>query len=122
VQIKGKITQVNCLLNVAYYKLWARKQFAHYIISQSVESYRVGSAKEFLNQMLMIPGEHCIWETMRKKLKIMARAGLCSGQRCGSTMANTMESNLPDVVWDVMQVDCRNGAPSLDKSHHMVCG
>jgi len=50
----------NCLLNTTYYKLRARKQFAHYIIAQSIESYRVGGAKEFLNQTLMILRRHCI--------------------------------------------------------------
>ena len=48
--------QGNCLLKITYYKLRARKQFAHYIVCQSIESYRVGDAREFLNQTLMIPG------------------------------------------------------------------
>jgi len=110
------------LLKIIYYKLRTGKQFAHYIIGQSIESYRVGGAKEFLNQTLMILGGHCIRETMRKKPKIVTRAGLCSSQRCGSTMANAMESNLPDTVWDVMQTDYRNDAPGIDKSSHMICG
>ena len=70
----------------------------------------------------MIPGGHYIQETMRKKLKIMARAGLCSGQRYGSTMANTMESNLPNAVWNVMQTDYQNGAPGIDKSYRVIYG
>ena len=41
---------------ITYYKLRVGEQFAHYIIGQSIESYRVGGAKEFLNQTLMIPG------------------------------------------------------------------
>ena len=53
----------------------------------------------------MIPRVHRIWETMRKKLKIVARADLCSSQRCGSAMTNTMENNLPDAVWNVMQME-----------------
>ena len=105
---------------ITYYKLWAKKQFAHYIIGQSIESYRVGGAKEFLNQTLMIPRGHYIWETMRRKLKIVAEAGLCSGQRCGSAMADTMENNLPDVVWNVMQTDYRNSAPGIDKSRRVI--
>jgi len=107
---------------ITYYKLRVGEQFAHYIIDQSIESYRVGGAKEFLNQTLMIPGGHCIRETMRKKLKIVARAGLCSGQRCGSAMANTMEGNLPDVVWNVMQTDYQSGAPGINKSHRVIYG
>ena len=103
----------NCLLKITYYKLRAGKQFAHYIISQSIEGYRVGGTKEFLNQTLMILGGHCIRETMRKKPKIVTRAGLCSSQRCGSTMSNAMESNLPNAVWNVMQIDYRNGALAL---------
>ena len=54
----------NYLLKITYYKLLVGEQFAHYIIGQSSESYRVGGAKEFLNQMFMIlggalhPGNH----------------------------------------------------------------
>ena len=110
------------MLKITYYKLRVGEQFAHYIIGQSIESYRVGSAEEFLNQTLIIPEGHCIQETMRKKLKIVARTGLCSGRRCGSAMANTMESNLPDAVWNVMQMDYQNGTPGIDKSHHMIYG
>ena len=107
---------------ITYYKLRAEKQFAHYIIGQSIESYRVGGAKEFLNQTLMIPGGHCIRETMRKKLKIVAGVGLCSGQRCSSAMADTMENKLPDAVGNVMQMDYRNSAPSIDKSRRVIRG
>ena len=70
----------------------------------------------------MILGRHCIRETMRKKPKIVTRAGLCSSQRCGSTMTNAMESNLPDGVWDVMQTDYQNGASGIDKSHRVIYG
>ena len=38
------------LLNIAYYKLWAGKHFAYYVIGHSIESYRIGSAREFLSQ------------------------------------------------------------------------
>ena len=48
-------SQGSCLLNVTYYKLRAGKHFAYYIIDQGVEGYRVGGAKEILNQALMIP-------------------------------------------------------------------
>ena len=112
----------NCLLNITYYKLRAGKHFAYYIISLGIESYRVGSAREIFNQALMILRVRHAWKTMRKKTKIVARAGLCNRQRCGSTMMNAMESNLPDTVWNVMQADYQNGAPGIDKSHRMICG
>ena len=112
----------NCLLKITYYKLRVGEQFAHYIIGQSIESYRIGGTREFLSQTLMILGGYCIWETMRKKLKIVAGVGLCSGQRCGSAMADTMENNLPDVVWNVMQTDYRNSTPGIDKSCRAICG
>ena len=41
--------QKSCLLNITYYKLWARKHFAYYIIGQGVEGYRVDSATKVLN-------------------------------------------------------------------------
>ena len=111
----------SCLLNITYYKLRAGKHFAYYIIGQGVEGYRVDSAKEVLNQALMIPRVRCIWKTMGKKPKIVARAGLCSDQRHGSTMTNAMKSDLPNMVWDVMQADHQHSTPGIDKSRHMLC-
>ena len=112
----------NCLLNITYYKLLARKHFAYYIIGQSVEGYRVGGARKILNQTLMLPRVRCVWKTVGKKTKIVARIGLCSSQCHGSTMMNTMKSNLPDMVWDIMPANHRNGTPGIDKSCHMIHG
>ena len=110
----------NCLLNITYYKLRARKHFAYHIIGQGVEGYRFGDAIEILNQAFMIPRVHRVWKTMGKKPKIVARAGLCSSQHHSSTMTNAMKSDLPDTVQDVMQANCQNGAPGIDKSHHVI--
>ena len=63
------------MLNITYYKLRAKKHFAYYIIGQGVEGYRVGGAKEILNQELMIPRVRRVWKTMGKKVKIVVRAG-----------------------------------------------
>ena len=106
--------------NITDYKLWVGKHFAYYITDLGVESYRVGGAKEILNQALMIPRVRRVSKTARKKPKIVARAGLCSSQRHGSTMTNTMKSDLPNMVWDVMQANHRNGAPGIDKSRRVL--
>ena len=66
------------MLNVAYYRLWAGKHFAYYIIGQGVEGHGVGGAKEILSQTLVIPRVYRIQKTMGKKPKIVARTGLCS--------------------------------------------
>ena len=116
------LRQENDLLNIAYYKLRAEENLAYYVIGQSIKSYRVGGTEEFLSQTFMILERHYIRETMRKKPKIVTRVGLCSSQRCGSTMTNAMESNLPNTVWDVMQVDYWNGAPGIDKSCRVIYG
>ena len=68
----------------------------------------------------MIPRVCRGWKTVGKKPKLMARMGLRSSQRHGSTMTNTMQSDLPDAVQDVMQVSHRDGAPGIDKSHHVL--
>ena len=112
--------QGSCLLNVTYYKLRAGKHFAYYIIGQGIEGYRVGDAHEVLNQALMLPRVRCIWKTMGKKTKVVARAGLCSGQRHGSAMTNAMKGDLPDMIRDVMQANHQNGAPSIDKSYRVI--
>ena len=115
-QIKAKITQGNCLLNVAYYKLWARKYFAYYVIGQGAEGHEAGGTKETISQALTILRMHRIWETIRKKPKIAARMGLCSSQRCGSTVTDTMKSDLPDVVRNVIQANYWDGTSSINKS------
>ena len=111
----------NCLLNITYYKLRVGKHFAYYIIGLGVESYRVGGTEEILNQALMIPRVGRDWKTVGKKPKIVARAGLCSSQRHGSTMMNAMKSDFPNMVWDVMQANHQNGTPGINKSRHVIC-
>ena len=71
----------NCLLNITYYKLWAKKHFGYYIIDLGNRGYGVGSAGEILNQALMIPRVRRGWKTMGKKMKFVARTGLRSSQR-----------------------------------------
>ena len=75
---------------------------------------------KILNQALLLSGVCCIWKTMGKKLKILARTGLGGSQRRSSAMMNAMESNLPDTIRDVMQTNHQNGAPSIDKSRRMI--
>ena len=106
----------NCLPKITYYKLRVGEQFAHYIISQSIESYRVGSIKEILDQALMIPSVFSGWKTMGKKPELMARMGLHSSQHHGSTMTNTMKSDLFDMVWDVVQANNQHGTLGIDES------
>ena len=110
----------SCLLNVTYYKLWARKYFAYYIIGQSVESYRVGDTHKILNQALVVPRVRYIWKAMRKKPEIMARMDLGSSQRHGSAMANAMKVDLPNTIRNVMQANHQNGTPGIDKSHRVI--
>ena len=68
----------------------------------------------------MIPRVRCIWKIMGKKLKIVARAGLCSSQRHSSTMTNAMKSDLPDTVQDVVQANHRNNASGIDESRRVL--
>ena len=112
--------QENYLLNIAYYKLRAEENLAYYVISQGIKSYRIGGTHEILDQALLLPRVCCVWKTMGKKLKILARMGLGGSQRHGSAMTNAMESDLPDTIRDVMQMNHRNGTPSIDKSRRMI--
>ena len=112
--------QENYLLNIAYYKLQAEENLAYYVIGQGIKNYRIGDTHEILNQALLLPRVCCIWKTMGKKLKILARTGLGGSQRHGSAMTNAMEGNLPDTIWDVMQMNHQNGAPGIDKSYRMI--
>ena len=109
------------MLNTAYYKLWVGKHFAYYVIGQGVEGHGVGGTKEILSQTLMIPRVHRIRKTMRKKPKIVVRMSLCGSQRRGSTMTDAMKSDLPDVIWDVIQANYWDGASGVDKSCRVLC-
>ena len=91
--------------NITYYKLWARKHFGYYIISLGNKGYGVSSAEEILNQALIIPRVRRGWKTMGKEPKFVARMGLRRSQHHGGTMANAMQSKLPDTVRDVMQAN-----------------
>ena len=71
----------------------------------------VGGTKKILSQTLMIPRVHRIWKTVRKKPKIVARMSLCGSQRRGSTMTDTMKSDLPDVIQDVIQANYWDTTP-----------
>jgi len=121
VRNKGKSLKTKKLF-AKYHLLQATgwKHFAYYIIGQGVERYRIGGARKIFNQTLMLPRVRCVWKTVRKKTKIVARTGLCSSQCHSSTMTNAMKSDLPNTVWDVMQANHRNGAPGIDKSRRVI--
>ena len=57
---------------------------------------------------------------MGKKLKLMARMGLRSCQCHDSTMTDTMQSDLPNMVQDVVQVNHQNGTPGIDESCYVL--
>ena len=104
----------------SYYKLKARKHFVHYHIGLRSKGYGVGGVEEILNQALMIPRVFGGWKTMGKKSKLVARASLHSSQCHGSTMMNTLKSNLSDMVWDVVQANNRHGTPGVDESYRVL--
>ena len=86
------------MLDVTYYKLWTRKHFIHYIIGLGGQGYRVGGVGEILDQALIISRVSGGWSSTGKKPKIVAGVNLCSSQRHGSTMMNTMKSDLSNMV------------------------
>jgi len=61
------------------------------------------------------------WKTMGEEPKFVARIGLRRSQRHGGTMANAMQSDLPDMVRDVMQANHRDGASGIDESRRVLC-
>ena len=106
----------------SYYMLKAGKHFIHYVFSLGSKGYRVGGVEEILDQALMILRVFGGWKTMGKKSKLVAKASLRSSQCHGSTMTNTMESNLSDMVWDVVQVNHQHGTPGVDESCRILYG
>ena len=106
--------------DITYYKLQIRKHFVYYIIGLEGQGYRVGGVEEILDQALIISRVSSFWSSTGKKSKIVAGVNLCSSQRHGSAMTNAMNSDFSDMVWDVMQANHWNGAPSIDESCRMV--
>ena len=106
--------------NITYYKLRVGKHFGYYIISLRDKGYGVSSTEEILNQAFIIPRVCRGWKTMGKEPKFVARMGLCKSQRHGGTMANAMQSDLPNTVRDVMKANHRYGAPGVDESRRVL--
>ena len=106
--------------NIAYYKLRARKHFGYYIIGLRDKGYGVSSTEEILNQAFIIPRVRRGWKTMGKESKLVARMDLRRSQCHGGTMANTVQSDIPDTVRDVMQVNHRDSAPGVDESYRVL--
>ena len=102
--------------NITYYKLRARKHFDYYIIGLGDKGYRVSSTEEVLNQAFIIPRVRRGWKTMGKEPKLLARMDMCRSQRHGGTMANAMQSDLPDAIRDIVQANHRDSASSVDES------
>ena len=59
---------------------------------------------------------------MGEKLKLMARMSLRGSQRHGGTVANAMQSDLPNVIRDIMQANQQDGASSVDESRRVLRG
>ena len=106
--------------NITCYKLRPGKHFGYYIIGMGNKGYGVSSAEEILNQALIIPRVTHGWKTMGKEPKFVARMGLRRSQRHGGTMANAMQSDLPNMIWDVVQANHRDGASGVDESRRML--
>ena len=104
-EYKKPIKTKKLFASFSYYKLKAGEHFIHYVIGLGSKGYRVGGVEEILNQALMIPRVFDGWKNMGKKSKLVARASLRSSQCHGSTMMNTMKSNLSYTVWDVVQAN-----------------
>ena len=119
-EYKKPIKAKKLFASFSYYKLKAREHFVHYVIGLGSKGYGVGGVGEILDQALMIHRVFGGWKTMGKKSKLVARASLHSSQCHGSTITNTMMSNLSDTVWDVVQANYRNGAPGIDESYHVL--
>ena len=109
-------------VDITYYKLRARKHFGYYIIGLGDKGYGVSSTEEILNQAFIIPRVRRGWKTMGKEPKLVARMDLRRSQRHGGTMANAMQSDLPNTIWDVMQANHRDGASSIDESRRVLHG
>ena len=57
---------------------------------------------------------------MGKESKLEARVDLHRDQRHRGTMANAMQSNLPDTVRDVVHANHRDGASGVDESRRII--
>ena len=94
--------------NITYYKLRAGKHFGTISLAWEIKA-------------LIIPRVRHGWKTMGKEPKFVSRMGLHRSQHQGGTMANAMQSDLPNMVQDVMQANHPNGASSVDESCYMFC-
>ena len=101
-EYKSPIETKKLFASFSYYKLKAGEHFIHYVFGLGSKGYGVGDVEEILDQALMILKVFGGWKTIGKKSKLVSRASLHDSQCHGSTMTNTMESNIFDTIWDVV--------------------
>ena len=106
--------------NITYYKLQAEKHFGYYVIGLGDKGYGVSSTEEILNQAFIIPRVHCGWKTMGKEPKFVARMGLRRSQCHGGTMVDAVQSDLPNMIRDIVQANHRDDASAIDESHRVL--
>ena len=106
--------------DITYYKLRAGKHFGYYIIGLRDKGYGVSCTEEILNQTFIILRVRRGWETMGKESKIVARMDLRRSQRHGGTMANAMQSDLLDMVRDVVQANHWDDTSGIDESRRVL--
>ena len=119
-EYKKPIKAKKLFASFSYYKLKAGEHFIHYVLGLGSKGYGVGGVEEILDEALMIPRLFGGWKSMGKKLKLVARASLRSSQCHGNTMMNAVQSDLPDMVRDVVQANQWDGASGIDKSCHVL--
>jgi hypothetical protein len=96
------------------------KHFVHNVSGRGRKDYGIGGIREILNLALMIFRTVGRWKTMGKKSKLASRANLHHSQGNNGTMTNTMKSNFPDVIRDVVYTDHRHGPPRIDETRRMI--
>ena len=61
------------------------------------------------------------WETSLHGVELVPSLDLCRGQRHCRTMTNAVESDLPNVDQDVLEMSVDRGTPGIDGVYGRIC-
>ena len=112
-------TGVFCASYYPKYKLI--KDLVHHVSSGCDVCYGLRCHGEFFEQVLVLLGAVAHRETSLHGMELVPSLDLCRGQRHRRTMTNTVEGDLLNTGWNVMETSIDKGAAGIDGVNNRVC-
>ena len=109
------------LCSSGYPKYKLIEDLVHYILSGCDVHYGLRCHDKLFQQVLMFFRAIARWETSLHGVEFVPSLNLCHGQRHRRTMTNTVEGDLLNTGWNVMETRIDKGATGIDGINSCVC-